>query len=269
MAMDIERAIARYRHWYRKLLRFYSRPYRERFGESMEQTFNDLCRERAEAGEGLFGFVLWVFVETSAGIIRENLRLIIMQYKTILRPALATAFILLLPFLAMQFHVRLPDPGGSTDEVAWTLFDFVFAGILLFGTGLTYELIARKGGTLAYRVAVGLALAAAFLLVWINGAVGIIGSEDNPANLLYGGVLAIGFIGAIVAFFQPNGMARTLFATAIAQALVPVIAQIIWTPQVASAESPGIVRVFVLNSFFVALWVGSALLFRQAARKRT
>jgi hypothetical protein len=70
--MADEHAIARCRWWYRKLLRFYSRPYRERFGESMEQTFNDLCRERASAGKRLLGFVLWMFVETSSGIIREK-----------------------------------------------------------------------------------------------------------------------------------------------------------------------------------------------------
>src|SRR5688500_18935538 len=71
-SMADEHAIARYRHWYRQLLRCYSRPYRERFAESMEQTFNDLCRERTAAGKGLFAFVFWVFLETSAGIIREN-----------------------------------------------------------------------------------------------------------------------------------------------------------------------------------------------------
>jgi hypothetical protein len=38
----------------------------------MEQTFKDLCRERVKAGEGLFGLVLWIFFETSVGIIREN-----------------------------------------------------------------------------------------------------------------------------------------------------------------------------------------------------
>jgi hypothetical protein len=70
--MADEHAIARYRHWYRKLLRLYSRPHRERFGQSMEQTFNDLCRERAKAGEGLGGLVFWMFVETSAGILREE-----------------------------------------------------------------------------------------------------------------------------------------------------------------------------------------------------
>ena len=64
---------ARYRNLYAKLLHLYPKPYRERFGEEMEQTFNDLCRERRKAGDGLFGFVLWVFAETSAGIIRENI----------------------------------------------------------------------------------------------------------------------------------------------------------------------------------------------------
>jgi hypothetical protein len=53
----------------------------------------------------------------------------------------------------------------------------------------------RASGT-AYRFAVGLALTAAFLIVWLNAAGGLIGIEDDdPANLLYVGVLAIGFVG--------------------------------------------------------------------------
>ena len=139
-----------------------------------------------------------------------------MQNKNIIRIALVTAFILLLPLLAMQF----------TDEVVWDLADFAVAGVLLFGAGLTYELVARKGGTIAYRAAVGVAVAAALLLVWMNLAVGLIGTEDNPANLMYVGVLAVGIIGAVIARFQPHGMARALFATALAQMLVPVIALI-------------------------------------------
>jgi hypothetical protein len=75
--MAHEQAIARYRRWYRELLRLHPEPFRERFGEGMEQTFNDLCRERAEAGDGLFGFVLWMFAETFAGIVRENARNIV------------------------------------------------------------------------------------------------------------------------------------------------------------------------------------------------
>jgi hypothetical protein len=62
----------RVRRWYARLLRLYPRSYRARMGESMEQTFNDLCRERRDAGERLFGFVLWTFADTFVGILRED-----------------------------------------------------------------------------------------------------------------------------------------------------------------------------------------------------
>ena len=62
------------RRWYARLLRLYPRPYRERMAESMEQTFNDLCRERRDAGERLFGFVLWTIADTFVGILREDWR---------------------------------------------------------------------------------------------------------------------------------------------------------------------------------------------------
>ena len=179
--------------------------------------------------------------------------------KNIIRIALATAFILLLPLLAMQV----------TDEVAWDLADFVVAGALLFGTGLMYELIAGKAGNTAYRLGVGVALTAALILVWLNLAVGLIGSEDNPANLLYIGVLAVGFIGALIARLRPRAMARALFATALAQALVPVIALSIWKPSVASGEALlGVLGVLGVNALFVALFVASALLFRRASAER-
>lgn len=253
--MTSERLIRRYRNWYAKLLRLYSKPYYERFGEGMKQTFTDLLRERAEEGRGLLGCALWMFVETSAGIMRENITNIIMQNKNIIYLAIGTAFILLLPLLAMLF----------TDQVVWDLFDFIVAGALIFGTGLAYELVAKKGGTMAYRVAVGIALAAAFLLVWMNLAVGIIGSEDNPVNLMYFGVLAIGILGATIARLRPQGMARALITTALAQALVPVIALIINKPQITSVEaSMGVLGVLGLNAFFVMMFSGSALLFRRS-----
>jgi hypothetical protein len=194
-----------------------------------------------------------MFVETSAGIVRENVRVNIMQNKNIVRIALGTGLLLLIPLFAMQV----------SDEWNWGLFDFVFMGALLFGTGLTYELIARKGRTIAYRAAVGIACAAGLLLVGINAAVGLIGSEDNRANLMYFGVLAVGFIGVFIARFQPRGMSRALVATAVAQALVPLIA-LIWVP---ANFSPGVVEVFGLNACFVALWVVSALLFRHAEKR--
>ena len=217
----------------------------------MEQTFNDLCQKRKEAGEGLFAFALWAFVETSAGIIRERITIIMMKNKNIIGIALAPAFILLLPLLVMQI----------TDEVVWDLADFAFAGALLVGAGLTYGLAARKTGNFAYRAAVVVALAAAFILVWVNVAVGIIGDEGDLANMMYIGVFAVGFIGAIIARFQPHGMARALFATALAQALVAVIALIaeLGSPWIGPGE------ILILNGFFIALWVGSALLFRRTS----
>ncbi len=202
-----------------------------------------------------------MFVETSAGIIiRENMTFIIKQNitKRLSVWAAAVTLILMVPLVAMQF----------TDEVAWDETDFIVAGVLLFCTGLAYELVARKGGTIAFRAAVGLALVAALILVWMNLAVGLIGSEDNPANLLYGGVLVVGIFGAIIAGFRPHGLSRGLFATSIAQASVPVIALIIWRPSVTSVEEfLGMLGVFGVNTFFVVLFVGSALLFRRAARQ--
>jgi hypothetical protein len=176
-------------------------------------------------------------------------------YKSAVAIALATAFILALPLLAMQI----------TDEVVWGLGDFILAGVLLFGTGLTYELVARKSRDIASRFAVGVALAAALVLIWANLAVGLIGSEDEPANWMYMGVLAVGIIGAIIARFRPDGMARALFAMALAQALVAVIALMAGMHR---APLSSVFEILGLNGFFVVLFVGSAWLFRQAARKQ-
>jgi hypothetical protein len=244
------------RFWYAKLLCLYPKPYRERFGEGMGQTFNDLLRERAEQDSGLVGYALWMFVETSAGIVGENMTSLILHNKRILGMMLAIACILLIPLVAMQF----------TDEVVWDLFDFIVAGVLLVGAALSYEVVARRTGDSAYRTAVGVAVAAALILVWVNGAVGLIGSEDNPANLMYGGVLAVGLIGALIARFRPSGMSRALYAMAIAQALVPVIALIIGKLYVTSVdELLYVLRVFGVNAVFAMLFVVSAVLFRRAS----
>ena len=117
-------------------------------------------------------------------------------------------------------------------------------------------------GRHARQSAVGLALATAFILVWLIGAVGVIGAEGDLFDLMYFGVLAVGIIGAIIARVQPHGMARALFATALAQALVAVIAG----KDQSSVSS--VSEILILNGFFVALFVGSALLFRYAAREQ-
>ena len=123
-----------------------------------------------------------------------------------------------------------------------------------------------KNGNTSYKAAVGLAIATPLLLVWVIGAVGVLGVDGDPADLMYIGVLAVGIIGAIIARFQPRGMARALFATALAQALVAVIALILGMHQ---APYSSVGEILGLNGFFVALFLGSAWLFRNAARERT
>ena len=113
-----------------------------------------------------------------------------------------------------------------------------------------------------YRSAVGVALATAFILLWVNGAVGVIGSENNEANLMYFGVLAVGIVGAVIARFEPRGMAFALFATALAQALVTLVAVIGGLGYPAN----GPLELLFLNGFFIALWIVSAWLFRQTTR---
>jgi len=165
-------------------------------------------------------------------------------------PWVIAALLVLLPLATMLF----------TDGVEWTVSDFAVLGAMLFGACGAWELAARMTSNGAYQAAVGVALTTAFILVWINLAVGIIGSEDDPANLMYGGVLAVLITGALIARFQPLGMARALAATALAQASVAVIALI------AGLGSTG--PSLFLAGFFATLWLLSAWLFRKAAREQ-
>lgn len=165
---------------------------------------------------------------------------------------LITGGILLIPLIAMQF----------TNEVVWTLSDFIFAGTMIFGTGLAYKLITRNSEKMDYRIAFGLACAAGFLLVWANGAVGIIGSEANPINAWYYGVPFLGLIGAFISGFQANKMTVVLYLTAAAQALIAAIA--IFGGYYQSPPS-SVMEIIGVNGFFIVLWIASALKFRQAA----
>jgi hypothetical protein len=106
----------------------------------------------------------------------------------------------------------------------------------------------------AYRAAFGLAIAGAFLVLWVQAAVT---TEDDAPGLIFFGVLAVGIVGAIIARFRPEGMARALFATALAQALLAAGAMIAWQQYL---------EIAVLNGIFLVLWIGSALLFRRAVR---
>lgn len=152
-----------------------------------------------------------------------------------------------------------------SDEWKWSPGDFVFAAVMIGGTGLLFELAVRSSKHWAYRVGAAVALVATFLLIWINAAAGIIGDEGNPANLLFLGVIAVALAGALVARFRPQGMARAMLVAAVAEAMIGVAVRTLgW----GADEPPGMLGVQILNGFFVALWLVSAALFRAAARQR-
>lgn len=166
-------------------------------------------------------------------------------------PWAVAALLLVLPLVAMQF----------TDGVDWDETDFIVMAALLFGSCGIFEVAARMTGNTAYLAAVGVAVAGTFLLIWINLAVGIIGSEDNPANLMYGAVLAIGIAGAAFARGRPCGMVRVLVTMALVQVLIAAITLVAgW-----GSEGENWPRVIVvLNGFFAVLWLVSAVLFGKA-----
>ena len=128
---------------------------------------------------------------------------------------------------------------------------------------------ATRGGpmttrTIPYRFGFVVALGTALLLAWGVLAMGVIGAEGDPFDLLYIGVLAIGIVGALVARFRPQGMARALLAMAAAQVVVTVVALLVGKHEVPVSSVTEIVG---LNGFFVALFTGAAWLFHQAAEQ--
>ena len=117
----------------------------------------------------------------------------------------------------------------------------------------------------AYRLAIGVAMAATFMLAWLSLGIGIIGADGDRANMMYGGVVIVGILGTLIARLQPMGMARTLGAMAAVHALVGAIALIGRLGQPYS----GPLEVLGLTGLFMVLFLGSAWLFQQAAGGRT
>jgi hypothetical protein len=130
------------RRLYRQLLRLYPQAFRERLGESMEQTFQDLWNEKRQTKKGLFGFVLWTFSETAIGIFREHLLLIssgeVMQtsLKTLGSSALIS-LLLILPFMIMEVVNRRNFNEG------FPVFLFFIMGFNLFAINLILLPIVR------------------------------------------------------------------------------------------------------------------------------
>lgn len=115
----------------------------------------------------------------------------------------------------------------------------------------------------AYRFAAALAVATAFLQVWMNLAVGIVGDTDNAQNQGFFGVVVAAAACAFVARLKPNAMARAMLATAGVQALLGLM---VATAPITARDPMGAGGVAILSAVFTALWLGSAALFHRSAR---
>ncbi len=244
-----------YRRLYASLVRLYPKKYRERYGEGMLQTFNDMCNERirSRSRESVFLFILSTFAETFLHLFLQHLSSPVMS-KTFLRPLLITLGILVLPAIG-ELTVESWD---------WGPAGFLLMGTLLFVTFLMIELLAKQSSNTLYKIAVALTTLTTFGIIYVNLAVGIIG-DGNNTSACYFLVVPVGFIGLAVSRLKPKGLSITAFCMAAIVLLVPTIALLLNDPYI--LEAPGPLKVFILSACIAACYVVAGVLFRQAARK--
>lgn len=156
------------------------------------------------------------------------------------------ALLLITPAAAMTMGV-----GG----VNWSPGDFAFAAVMFAIVGGLFELAARASANIAYRAAVVLAVACAFLQIWINLAVGIIGNEDDPANTTYFIVVIVAITASAVAAGRAQLMGRAMIVVMATQILFSAVHLIDGHFTAA------------IDLFFVSLWLLSSRLFTRAARE--
>lgn len=134
----------------------------------------------------------------------------------------------------------------------WGTFDFVIMGLLLGSVGLAIEFLVRRTGSAFARLGSVVAVLAAFLTIWVNLAVGMIGSEDNPYNLLFLLVLVFVLLGGIAVRLRADPMVWVLGIAAVFQ-LALSLGGLEVDPRGA-----------LFSSVFAIFWLFAAALFRAA-----
>jgi len=121
-----------------------------------------------------------------------------------------------------------------------------------------------RAGTTHYRLGLATAIFAGLFQVWMNLAVGIVGSEDNPVNQGFFMVVATAAACAFTARLKAEAMARAMLATAGVQALLGAV--VATAPSTVIADAKGPLGVVVLSGGFVGLWLLAAFFFHRSAR---
>lgn len=117
----------------------------------------------------------------------------------------------------------------------------------------------ETGGARLYRIGVAAALLTSFLIVWTT----IVRDQGSEGFFLL--IMAAG-VGAFAAWFQPTGMARTMFGVAIMQATFGIA--VATAPSTASVPG-GPSGALLFNTVFALLWLVSAALFRASANRQS
>jgi hypothetical protein len=132
---------------YKKLLMLYPKTFRERLTESMEQTFNDLCRERQETSQPFLLFMMSVFAETSISILQENLLVIkemnpMKNILTNLGSSTVISLLLILPFMILEVVNRR----NFNEDFPFALFFGLWASLFAINLILLPIVQARRTG---------------------------------------------------------------------------------------------------------------------------
>lgn len=147
----------------------------------------------------------------------------------------------------------------------WHPFGFVVVAALIFSVCFAYKLVTRNHDSLAYRAATGIAFFLTLALTWSSL---VQWADVNRYAAIHFVVPVVEVIGVAFARLRPSGMARALFATAIAQTVALAIVSsllLVQNPMITSWTGPQIRGVF--GSTVVAMiFVGAALLFQKSAR---
>lgn len=179
------------RHCYRYLLRLYPQPFRQQFGEEMEQTFRDLCRAQTERSTlGYVIFLLWLYADTIKGIYTEQ-----------------------------RLHRRAAE--RSLIMVGNSLFN-ISAGI---EDEATTRKVRRWGGVACFLLAVAFIVAPFIYLVGnLRDAMGVY--AYTLADFLYGPVWAASLVTMIFALreqlgvYAPRRMSMALLIALLAAAMM-------------------------------------------------
>jgi hypothetical protein len=174
---------------YKKLIRLYPRGFRERLEESMLQTFNDLYKER-QAEDGWFGFVLWMFVETAVGIVREHVLLITegdRMKNTLAIPrsaALLSSILLAAAFIVAPLIYLVGNLRDTFGPLSYDVADFLYGPVWAAGlVTLVFALRERIGERAPRRMS--LALLAAVLAAGAMITVACIRSANRHYHLIH------------------------------------------------------------------------------------